>query len=38
MSAIDGALALWFILTLAVLLFVAYDIRHQPIAGVMKWG
>lgn len=39
MSAIDGALALWFILTLAALLFVGYDaLRHQPIAGVMKWG
>jgi hypothetical protein len=29
---------LWFVLTAAVLLFVAVDIRNTPESPVLKWG
>lgn len=39
MTPLDGALWLWFALTLPAATFTAYDLaRHTPVATVMKWG
>ena len=39
LTAVDGALRLWFLLTAASVLIVAADVARTPaIAGVMKWG
>src|SRR5215813_11011763 len=35
---LDGVMLLWFVLTAAVLLFVAVDIRDTPESPVLKWG
>jgi hypothetical protein len=35
---LDGAMLLWFVLTLLALLFVAVDIRSTPESPVLKWG
>ena len=35
---LDGVMLLWFVLTAAVLLFVAVDIRNTPESPVLKWG
>src|SRR5215471_17889769 len=37
-SMLDGVMLLWFVLTAAVLLFVAVDIRNTPESPVLKWG
>ncbi len=39
MAALDGALGLWFALTVLSVLFLAYDVSTRtPITTVMKWG
>ncbi len=39
MTAIDGALRLWFALTALSVLFTAYDLATRtPAMTVMKWG
>ncbi len=39
MTPIDGALHLWFALTILSVLFAAYDlVRRTPAMTVMKWG
>jgi Domain of unknown function (DUF4396) len=39
MTAIDGAIRLWFVLTGLAVLFVAYDVTTRtPAMTVMKWG
>src|SRR5215467_5453752 len=35
---LDGVMLLWFVLTAAVLLFVAVDIRNTSESPVLKWG
>ena len=35
---LDGVMLLWFVLTAAVVLFVAVDIRNTPESPVLKWG
>ena len=35
---LEGVMLLWFVLTAAVLLFVAVDIRNMPESPVLKWG
>ena len=35
---LDGVILLWFLLTAAVVLFVAVDIRNTPESPVLKWG
>ena len=35
---LDGVMLLWFVLSAAVLLFVAVDIRNTPESPVLKWG
>ena len=35
---LNGAIAMWFILTLAATVFVAVDIRKTPESPVLKWG
>jgi Domain of unknown function (DUF4396) len=38
-TPVDGALRLWFALTLPAAAFAAYDLaRHAPVTTVMKWG
>jgi len=35
---LNGVMLLWFVLTVAALLFVAIDIRSTPESPVLKWG
>ncbi len=35
---LDGAMLVWFVLTMMSLLFVAMDIRSTPESPVLKWG
>src|SRR5215471_5576618 len=35
---LDGVMLLWFVLTAAVVLFVAVDIRNTPESPGLKWG
>jgi len=35
---LNGVMLLWFLLTLAAVLFVAIDIRSTPESPVLKWG
>src|SRR5215469_15431448 len=35
---LGGVMLLWFVLTAAVVLFVAVDIRNTPESPVLKWG
>jgi Domain of unknown function (DUF4396) len=35
---LDGVILLWFLLTAAVVLFVAADIRNTPESPALKWG